>query len=172
MKVTKLLFSIQQLRFLSRLVSPALCDLFGDVHLSCSPEMSLTEFLRRFSVESNGSELGFSNGVDSRRLLSPSGSSSRDSESAREARSPRRLSEVRGSCARRSRLVQSIDSARRRFSLQPNGITAAECAAGVGMSLALPEKMRRNRQGVDISSLPDLHEVEVMRGEGVAIEDF
>ncbi|VDP17463.1 unnamed protein product [Heligmosomoides polygyrus] len=86
--------------------------------------MSVTSFLRRMSVDSD-----------------PPKTSSRPSREGRD--SPRKAT------SRRSRLVASIDSARRRFSLQHSHEVFHQLS-----TTALSGKNR-----LDISSLPNLEEV-------------
>ncbi|CAJ0601642.1 unnamed protein product [Cylicocyclus nassatus] len=95
--------------------------------------MSVTSFLRRMSVDSGSPK--------------PSRSSreSRDSRDSHESRdSPRTAT------SRRSRLVASIDSARRRFSLQ-------HCN-DVYHHLQAVAMMTHSSQRPDVGSLPDLQE--------------
>lgn len=96
--------------------------------IDCSDfQMSVTSFLRRLSVDSDSPK---------------SSRSSRESRDSRE--SPRHAP------SRRSRLVASIDSARRRFSLQ-------HCNDFYHHLQAVA--MMRDPQRLDVGSLPDLQEV-------------
>lgn len=104
--------------------------------------MSMSSFLRRLSVETGFSTP--SSPTSDRKESTPP--LSRSSISARESRS---LGGIKNN--RRSRLVQSIDSARRRFSLQHNGgiINDKE-------GISITERIKRRRE---LGSLPDLLEV-------------
>lgn len=116
--------------------------------------MSMTAFLRRLSVETGFSTP--SSPTSDRKDSTPP--LSRGSISARESRSV-----IGGKNGRRSRLVQSIDSARRRFSLQHNGGIVNENGGSI------TEKIKRRRE---LGSLPDLLEVRFTWGKHLSFVEY